>query len=360
LKEDSDATVSTQTLSRPSTSAVGGRVARAVLAALLLLQGAVLAMWALSWVGEELSEHGISHVPYPAWAGVALFLVLFGGAVRATMIAGVALWQCAWGTRAWIGPTKVNAAWTAVVVNAALVPGLALVATLAGPSGKTVDVQNVFWFVVWGGAIAAGLGFFALRPPLRWAGWRPVAKAAIACAILLLGAGIMFRDQRIGFADSFTSYFFPGTADSSLCVGEPDDACATRAARAADGRVAWVPAPEGFVVDPAQESMTVSGHHASETLESTVGGAVIRLDSGVATGPIDQCGESECAHQRAVRVGRRTVVVHWGAADGGDGFAVAVWTRADTRFSLTAEDPSGQVDVGWLTDVLRSVRYAAP
>jgi hypothetical protein len=48
-------------------------------------------------------------------------------------------------------------------VNAALVPGLALAATIAGPSPESVDIQNLLWFVVWGGAIAAALAFFSLR-----------------------------------------------------------------------------------------------------------------------------------------------------------------------------------------------------
>jgi hypothetical protein len=352
--------VSTQTLSRPSTTAVGGRVARAGLAILLFLQAAILGLWALRWASDELSQRGVFHVPYPAWAGVALFIVLFGGAVRATLIAGVALWQCAWRREGRIGPTKINAAWTAVVVNAAFVPGLALVATLAGPSPKTVDVESLFWFVVWGGAIAACLAFFALRPPLRWAGWRPVAKAAVVCLVLLVGAGIMFRDQRVGFANSLPAFFFPGTNSAAVCHGAPDEGCGARAARSADGLVAWVPAPPEFSVDPSQESMIVSGHRVHETLESVPDGALVRLDSGVPAGPDELCGSGDCVHRRTVRVGRRMVTVRSGVTEGTGSFAVTSWTRGGSRFSLAAVDPARPVDLIWFTSVLRSVRYATP
>jgi hypothetical protein len=354
-----EAHVSTQTLSRPSTTALGGRVARAALAALLFLQGGILGLWALGWASDELSEHGVFRVPYPAWAGAALFVVLFGAAVRATFISGAALWQCAWGRDSRMGPTKINAAWTAVVVNAALVPGLALVATLAGPSPKTVDVQNLFWFVVWGGAIAAWLAFFALRPPLRWAGWRPVTKAAVMCLVLLVGAGIMFRDQRVGFADSLPAFFFPGTTSSAGCDGVPDEVCAARAALTADGTVAWIPEPPGFLVGSSGNSMVAADHEAHQTLEST-DGATIRLDSGVPAAPGELCGNGGCAHTRAIRVGHRTVVVHWGAADGTGAVAVASWTRGATKFSLSATDPDASIDLAWFSKVLRSVRYATP
>lgn len=351
--------MSTQTLSRSSTTALGGKVARAALAALLFLQGGILGLWALGWASDELSEHGAFRVPYPAWAGAALFVVLFGAAVRATFISGAALWQCAWGREGRIGPTKINAVWTAVVVNAALVPGLALVATLVGPSPKTVDVQNLFWFVVWGGAIAAWLAFFALRPPFRWAGWQAVAKAVVVCLILLAGAGVMFQDQRIGFADSLPAYFFPGTTSSAGCDGVPDEACAARAALNADGTVAWIAAPPGFVVGSSGNSMVGSDHQAHQTLKST-DGVVIRLDSGAPAGRDELCRAGGCVHTRAVRVGHRTLFVHWGTADGTGAFAVASWTHDGTRFALSAADPDGAVDLAWFTKVLPSVRYAQP
>jgi hypothetical protein len=237
--------------------------------------------------------------------------------------------------------------------------GLALVATVAGPLPRTVDVENLFWFVVWGGAIAACLAFFALRPPLGWAGWRPVANAAIACFVLLVGAGIMFRDQRVGFADSFPAFFFPGTSSAAVCHGVPDEGCGARAARSAGGLVAWVPAPPGFGVDPSRDSMLVSGHQVHETLEST-SGAVIHLDSGVPTGLDERCRSGACTHHRAVRVGRRTMVVRWGVAGGTGGFTVASWAHGGSRFLLEAVDPKGSVGPVWFTSVLRSVGYATP
>jgi hypothetical protein len=359
FKEDAAETlVSTQTLSPPSTVDLGGKLARVVLAFLLFLQGAILTLWALSWVSDELSGRGVVHVPYPAWAGAALFLILFGAAVRANWVAAAGLWLSARGQGGRIGPTKINAAWTAVVVNAALVPGLALVATLAG-SLNTVDVGNLFWFVVWGGAIAAWLGFFALRPPFRWAGWRTVTKAAVACLVLLVGAGIMFRDQRIGFADSLGAYFFPGTSSSAGCVGVPDQACAARVALDADGTVAWIPEPAAFATGASGNSLVASDHQAHQTLAST-DGIVIHVDSGVTSVPDEVCGSGGCAQARAVHIGHRTMVVHWGPAKGAGAVAVATWTHGGTSFFLSATDPNGPVDVAWFADVLRSVNYATP
>ena len=95
--------MSTQTLAPPPTTRVAatwpGRWRGAALAVLLFVQGGVLALWALAWASDELSDHGLLHVSYPAWAGAALWVVLFGAAVRATVIAGVAMWQAAWGPR---------------------------------------------------------------------------------------------------------------------------------------------------------------------------------------------------------------------------------------------------------------------
>jgi hypothetical protein len=351
--------VSTQTLTPPPTTrvaAVGGKVARTVLAVLLFLQGAILAAWALSWAGDELSEHGLVHVSYPAWAGAALWVVLFGAAVRATVVAGFAVWQAGWGPAGKIGASKINAAWTAVVVNAALVPGLALAATIAGPSFESRDIQNLFWFVVWGGAIAAALGFFALRPPLRWAGWRPVTKAMIACMILLIGAGIMFQDQRIGFADSLRDWFFPRPTASWPCLGAPNPSCAGRAARSVGGTVAWLQVPTGFAVE---ESLFVDGEATTETLRSTTSGAFLRLETNVPSGSGDLCRGGACAHHhRAVRVGNRTVTVRWGFTQGPGDFAVATWSRGGRPFSLTSNNPYGPVDLAWFENVLRSVQYA--
>jgi hypothetical protein len=351
--------VSTQTLAPPPTAHVatlGAKVTRTALAVLLFLQGAVLTLWALSWASEELSEHGLLHVSYPAWAGAALWVVLFGAAIRATIVAGVAVWQTAWGSPGQIGAKKVNAAWTAVVVNAALVPGLALAATLAGDSPEAADIQNLFWFVVFGGAIAAGLAFFALRPPLRWAGWRHVTKAVVACVILLVGAGIMFQDQRIGFADSLRSYFFPGTTASAACPGLPDETCAARAARQAGGPVAWVPAPTGYGLPGRSGSLVVNGHQATESLRSSIDGSLLHLYTN-ATGS-SLCVDGTCTHRRAVRVGHRTIVIHWGFATGAGYVAVANWSQDGRQFSLSTRLPDHPVDLRWFANVLRSIQYA--
>lgn len=353
--------MSTQTLVPPPTTRaaeVGGKVARTVLALLLFLQGAILAAWAFSWAGDELTEHGLVHVSYPAWAGAALWVVLFGAAVRATVVSGIAVWQAAWGPVGKIGASKVNAAWAAVVVNAALVPGLALAATISGASFESRDVQNLFWFVVWGGAIAACLAFFALRPPLRWAGWRPVTKAVIACLILLVGAGIMFQDQRIGFADSLRDWFFPRPTAAGPCLAAPNPSCASRAAHSAGATVAWVPVPTGFAID---ESLFVDGHTTTETVRSTTNGALLRLESGTPGAPNELCGDGACAHHhRAVRVGNRTVTIRWGFAQGPGDFAVATWGKGGRVFTLSSINRYGPVDLAWFANVLRSVRYATP
>ncbi len=351
--------MSIQTLT-PQTplAATSVKVARTALAVLLFVQGGVLALWALAWASTELSDHGLLHVSYPAWAGAALWVVLFGAAVRATVVAGVAMWQAAWGPVGKIGASKINASWTAVVVNAALVPGLALAATIAGSSPETADIENLFWFVVWGGAIAAGLAFSSLRPPMRWAGWRPVTKAVAACAILLLGAGIMFQDQRIGFADSFRSYFFPGHVTAGPCPGVPNAACVGRAARTAGGLIAWVPAPAGYGVGSSEAPLLVQGHGGVETLRSA-DGTVLRLFSNVTSDSASPCKDGGCTHH-AVRADHQTIVVRSGFVGGQGNFALATWKRGSLRFSLRIDSASSPVDLAWFTQVLRSVRYATP
>jgi hypothetical protein len=165
----------------------------------------------------------------------------------------------------------------------------------------------------------------------------------------------MFRDQRIGFADSLPAYFFPGTTSSAGCDGVPDEVCAARAALNADGTVAWIAAPPGFVVGSSGNSMVGSDHQTHETLEST-DGVVIRLDSGAPAGPHELCRVGRCVHARAVRALHRAVIVHWGTTDGTGTVSVATWTHGGTRFSLSAADPDGSVDLAWFTKVLRSIR----
>jgi hypothetical protein len=127
----------------------------------------------------------------------------------------------------------------------------------------------------------------------------------------------------------------------------------------AEGTVAWIAAPPGFVAGSSGNSMFGSDHQAREALEST-DRVVIRLDSGVPAGHDELCRAGGCVHSRAVRVGHRAVIVHWGTADGTGAVAVANWTHGGTRFSLSAADPDGSVDLAWFTKVLRSVRYAQP
>ena len=353
--------MSIQTLA-PKTplAATSAKVARTALAVLLFLQGGILALWALSWAATELSDHGILHVSYPAWAGAALWVVLFGAAVRATVIAGVAMWQSAWGPVGKITAGKVNAAWAAVAVNAALVPGLALVATVAGSSPEAADIKNLFWFVVWGGAIAAGLAFCSLRPPMRWAGWRHVAKAVVACAILLLGAGIMFQDQRIGFADSLRTFFLPGHVTSGPRPGVPNAGCAGRAARTAGTVIAWAPAPAGYSTGPSEAPLFVDGHSAVESLRSTGDGTSLHLSSNQTGGRANPCKAGACTHRLAVHANHQTIVVRSGFATDQGNFAYASWKRGREQFSLVIAKASDPVDVAWFTQVLRSVQYAAP
>jgi hypothetical protein len=181
----------------------------------------------------------------------------------------------------------------------------------------------------------------------------------VACAILLVGAGIMFQDQRIGFADSLRSYFFPGTTASAACPVLPDEACAARAVRQAGGVVAWVPAPTGYGLAGRGGSLVVHGHQATETLASSIDGSLLRLYTNAAG--LNLCGDGACTHRRQVRVGHRTtVVVRWGFSNGTGYVAVANWAREGQRFSLSTGNPNHPVDLRWFGNVLRSVQYARP
>jgi hypothetical protein len=182
----------------------------------------------------------------------------------------------------------------------------------------------------------------------------------VACLILLVGAGIMFRDQRIGFADSLRDWFLPRPTTSSPCLGVPNAPCAARAARAAGGLIAWVPAPTGFAVGHFEDSLFVYGHRTYETLRSTTDGAVLRLGSNVPSGPDKLCENGACTHRRAARVDNRRITVRWGFANGTGDFAVASWTQQGRRFVLSTTDPYGPVDLAWFANVLRSVQYASP
>jgi hypothetical protein len=338
-------------------SEFAGKVARAALALLLFAQGAVLALMGIGWALLEFSRPDLLEVPYPAWAGASLYGLLFGAAAAASSVAAVALWQVGWGRGHLVGPRKVAWVWAAVVVTALLLPGSELAIATYGINADLTTSDLLASIVVWGG-MSACTALYALRKPLRWAGWKPITIAVAGVVVVVTGTAIMVHAQRQTLLDSFHN-LSPRPSSNEMCAGQPNDGCASHAARMRGGVVAWIPMADTYESDFG-DALLVYGHRAYEVLRSTSDSARLELFTNDGAAADRFCADGGCSHRRTVRVGGLPVLVQWGFSTESGDFAVADWSYEGFHFSLYADNLYHAVDRAWLVDVLRTVHYAHP
>jgi hypothetical protein len=355
--------VSTQTLPQPRTAGLGakaGKVARAAIALLLFAQAIVFALVAAGGAIAAFGDRTYLDIPYPAWAEAIFYLIVFGAAAAATLIAGVALWQIAWGRGHRVGPRKRAGVWIALVVTALVFPGLEFVLATYSVNAEGAMPSDILSLVVLCGGLAACLAVWGLRSPLGWVGWKPVALAVAGSLVLLTGVAIMESAERHALIDSITHVFPPTPNSYPVCGPVPNERCAATAAMRRHGVVAWMAPPATYEGDLGFSALLVARGRAYQDLQSTADGARLKLVSNVPPGVNWYCRDGECTHHRTVRINGKQVTLFWGFSSGSGDFAVADWSRGGVRFALDAENPYHPVDQDWFVSVLRSVRYAQP
>src|ERR1051325_2385295 len=203
--------------------------------------GGIDVAWLIPRVYDVAHIPRIAHVSFLPWVPAALDAILASVVAAAGVGAAMGLWQDAWGRGRQVGRLKVQAAWTALLLQAAC--ALFLILGADSPLGE-VRIAPVAFLAL--GVVMAGM-IVVLRSAaylgLRW------IRILAAALVVLLAAGGAVLGERAYAAHAATRALntpvlpaLPARAyppESVVCAGSVTRSCARTAASRTGLTGAW-------------------------------------------------------------------------------------------------------------------------